>query len=275
MGRLISALGLALALLASPVAAAVRLVSLAPNVTELVFAAGAGGRLVGVSEFSDFPPAARRLPRIGNAFRVDEERLLGLGPSVVLAWKTGTPPATIERLRQLGLRVVVLETQRLDDIAVALERVGAIAGTQVTATAAARQFRNELAGLRPKLDRGDPVAVFIEVDDEPLYTVAADHVVNEVIVRCGGRNVFADLPGVAPVVGLEAVIARDPELILVADDTAVAPLRMWGRWPTVRAVRNHQILRVPGDLLTRPTPRIVEGARAVCRAIAGARLRRG
>lgn len=115
-----------------------------------------------------------------------------------------------------------------------------------------------------------PVRVFVEVDDEPLYTVAANHVVNEIISRCGGRNVFADLPAVAPVVTLESVIARDPELILVADDTIVEPQQLWKRWPELRAVRNQQVVRVPGDILTRPTPRILEGARAVCAAIAGA-----
>jgi iron complex transport system substrate-binding protein len=258
------------ALLAMPASAEVRLVSLAPNVTELVYAAGAGHRLVGVSEYSDYPVAARRLPRIGNAFRVDEERLIGLRPSHVLAWRTGTPASTIDRLAGLGLRLVVLETQRLDDIAAAIERVGVLAGTQRMAATAAAKFRAELATLQPR-QAASPVAVFVEVDDAPLYTVAAEHVVNEIITRCGGRNIFADVTGVAPAVDLEAVLARDPELILVADDTVVDPSQLWERWRSVRAVRNHRIVRIPGDLLTRPTPRILQGARMVCRAISGTR----
>ena len=260
-----------IALLALPAFAEVRLVSLAPNVTELVFAAGAGAHLVGVSEYSDYPAAARRLPRVGNAFRVDEERLISLRPSHVLAWRTGTPASTIDRLEDLGLQLVVLETQRLDDIAAAIERVGTLAGTQQTAAAAAARFRAAVKALRP-LRAARPVTVFVEVDDDPLYTVAAEHVVNEIITRCGGRNVFADVSGVAPAVDLEAVLARDPELILVADDTAVEPLRQWERWTSLRAVRNRRIVRIPGDLLTRPTPRILEGARMVCRAISATRI---
>jgi len=270
MGRLNAVLCVVLMLLAAPAGAAVRLVSLAPNVTELVFAAGAGPLLVGVSEFSDYPADARRLPRIGNAFRVDEERVIGLAPTYVLAWRTGTPPTTIGRLQRLGLRVIVLDTQRLDDIAAAIDRIGMLAGTQVVARRAAGRFRQDLSALRPSPAVHRPVRVFVEVDDEPLYTVAANHVVNEIISRCGARNVFADLPGVAPVVTLESVITRDPELILVADDTVVEPQQLWKRWPELRAVRNQQVIRIPGDILTRPTPRILEGARAVCAAIAGA-----
>lgn len=270
MGRLNAAMCIVLVLLAAPTGAAVRLVSLAPSVTELVFAAGAGPRLVGVSEYSDHPANARRLPRIGNAFRVDEERVIGLAPTHVLAWRTGTPPPTIERLQRLGLQVIVLDTQRLDDIAEAIDRIGALAGTEIVARRAAEEFRRELAALRPRPAVRRPVGVFVEVDDEPLYTVAADHVVNEIINRCGGRNIFSDLSGVAPVVSLESVIARDPELILVADDSITEPQRLWRRWPELRAVRNRQVIRVPGDLLTRPTPRILIGARAVCAAIAAA-----
>lgn len=248
-----------------------RLVTLAPNVTELVFAAGAGDRLVGVSEFSDFPARARRLPRIGNAFRVDEERLLALHPDLVLAWQTGTPQSTIDRVRRLGLNVLVLETQRLDDIAGAIERIGATVGTSAVAGPAAARLRAEIAALDATRPGLRPVRVFVEVDDQPLYTVTGRHVVDEIVRRCGGRNVFADLPGVAPAVELEAVLARDPELIIVADDTAPDPWRMWRRWPSLSAVRNDRIVRIRGDLLTRATPRIIIGARAVCQAIARSR----
>jgi iron complex transport system substrate-binding protein len=248
-----------------------RLVSLAPNVTELVFAAGAGDRLVGVSEFSDYPVAARRLPHIGNAFRVDEERLLALRPDLVLAWRTGTPQSTIDRVRRLGVGVLVLDTQRLDDIAGAIERIGAVVGTRAVAAPAAARLRAEIAVLGRARPGERPVRVFIEIDDQPLYTVTGRHVVDEIVRRCGGRNVFAELPGVASAVDLEAVLARDPELIIVADDTAADPQRAWARWPSLSAVRNQRVVRIRGDLLTRATPRIVAGARAVCAAIAGTR----
>ena len=254
----------------APRAGARRIVSLAPNLTELLFAAGAGGRVVGASAWSDHPAAARRVPRIGDAFRFDYERILALQPDLVVAWESGTPTAAIVRLRTLGTRVVVLPVGSLDDVATAIETLGELAGTQAAAGPAARDYRAALGTLRERY-RGRPaIGVFVQLDDEPLFTVTGRHLISEIVSLCGGANIFAGLPGLAPAVDLEAVIARDPQAILYAG-YAADPSRVWRRYGGITAVRRGNVYRIPPDEIARATPRILAGARRICESLDTAR----
>jgi iron complex transport system substrate-binding protein len=248
-----------------------RIVSLAPHLTELVYAAGAGDLLVGVVEYSDYPEAARSLPRIGDAWRVDMERLLALRPDVVLTWPSGTPDHIIERLTALKLTHRAIATYRLADVPVALRTIGAIAGTAATADAAAANFDSEIAELRRAHAAARPISVFIQLDDQPVYTVNGRHIISEVVELCGGRNVFADLPQLAPPVSIEAVIEANPEVIVSTDDTIADPLAMWRRWTGLRAVRAGAVYSLPSDTMARATPRLVSGTRATCAALDQAR----
>jgi iron complex transport system substrate-binding protein len=248
-----------------------RVVSLAPNLTELTYAAGAGDTLVGTVEYSDYPAAARSLPRVGDAWRVDAERVLALRPDLVLAWASGTPAETVSRLQSLGVRVVPVATFRLDDVPAALRQIGRMAGTAAVAEVAAVRFERDMRRLRGTHVHARPLTVFIEIDDEPLFTVNGRHIISEVVELCGGRNVFADLPQLAPPVGIEAVLARDPQVILSTDDTIADPKVLWRRWPSLAAVRSDAIYSMDSDTLTRATPRLAQGARAVCDALDAAR----
>jgi iron complex transport system substrate-binding protein len=255
---------------------AMRIVSLAPNLTELVFSAGAGTKLVGADAYSDYPEAARKIARVGDAFQLDYERLIALRPDLVLAWDTGTPEATIERLKGMHLRVERIHTSRLEDIASAIERIGRLAGTEVVARNGAKRFLEQVAELRARAAApGDPVPVFYQISEKPLYTVNGDHLISEVIELCGGRNVFDDLQQLAPAVSLEAVLARDPEVIITADGAQGDPLSVWRKWPRLRAVARDNLYTVSADKVARPTPRIVEGTKEVCTAIGKARAKRG
>jgi iron complex transport system substrate-binding protein len=245
-------------------AAAPRIVSLAPSLTELSFTAGAGADVIATVDYSDYPPAARSIPRIGDAFRVDLERLLGLKPDIVLAWETGTPVTTIERVRELGLKVRVVRVQTLAEIAQAIRDIGAIAGTQSVAEKAAHEFESHLGRLRARYAGSTPVRAFVEVNAQPLYTVNGNHAITEVLGLCGGVNVFADLNDIAPVVGVEAVGQRHPEVILGASDDDTQPMKRWSQWPFVDAVRTHDVHVVHSDLLTRPSARLADGADEVC-----------
>ncbi len=251
-----------------------RIVSLAPNLTELAYAAGAGGTLVGTVEYSDYPDAARALPRVGDAWRVDPERVLALEPDLVLAWPSGTPVDTVARLESLGLRVVSIPTYRLADVASALRTIGKIAGTSAVADASATAFDARVRQLRIDHAGAPAVTVFIEIDDEPLFTVNGRHVISEIVELCGGRNVFAELPQLAPPVSLEAVLARDPQVILSTDDTIADPLALWRRWTRIAAVRDGTIYSMSSDTLTRATPRLADGASEVCSALDDARAKR-
>jgi len=266
---------LALLLVTAPLRAAdaPRIVSLAPSLTEIAFAAGAGSMLVGTVEYSDFPAAARALPRVGDGWSVDAERVLALRPDIVLAWSSGTPEATIARLRSVRLRVVTVPTFRLADVPAALRLVGDLAGTQPVADAAAVQFEDEIRRLRTRHAGARPVTVFVQIDDEPLFTVNGRHIISEMLALCGGSNVFADLPQVAPTVDIEAVLARNPQVILSTDDTIADPQSAWRRWPQLAAVRAGAIYSMPSDTVTRATPRVVDGVRSVCGALDDARRR--
>jgi iron complex transport system substrate-binding protein len=248
-------------------------VSLAPHLTELVYAAGAGELLVGAVEYSDYPEAARSVPRIGDAWRVDMERLLALRPDVVLTWASGTPDDIVERLAALDLPHREIATFRLADVPEALRTIGGIAGTAVTAEAAAARFDAEIAKLRRDHAAARPVRVFIQLDDQPVYTVNGRHIISEVVELCGGRNVFADLPQLAPPVSIEAVIAANPEVIVSTDDTIADPLAQWRRWDRMRAVQAGAVYSLPSDIMARATPRLVAGTRATCAALDDARRR--
>ena len=250
-----------------------RIVSLAPSLTEIAYAAGAGAALVGTVEYSDYPTEARDLPRVGDGWSVDIERVLALRPDVVLAWSSGTPQTTIERLEAVGLRVVTVPTFRLADVPAALRLVGRLAGTPAVAEESARRFDDAVDRLRREHAGASVLTVFIQIDDQPLFTVGGRHVLSEVVELCGGRNVFADLAQVAPQVDVEAVLARDPQVILSTDDTVADPAAMWRRWPQLASVRAATIYPLPSDLVARATPRLAQGVAATCRALDDARLR--
>jgi iron complex transport system substrate-binding protein len=250
-----------------------RIISLAPSLTEIAYAAGAGGQLVGVVEFSDYPAAAKAVPRVGDAWRVDSERVIALRPDVVLVWPTGTPETTIDRLRALGLNVVEVPTQSLADVPRALRQVGRLAGTPGTAEQAAREFEGRVARQRSRYSQRPPVTVFIQIDDEPIFTVNGRHVISEIVALCGGRNVFAELPQLAPPIAAEAVLAADPQAILSTDDTIPDPRALWLRWPRLQAVRYDTIFKVSSDLVTRASPRLADGVEVTCSALEQARSR--
>ena len=251
---------------------ATRIVSLAPHITELVFAAGAGEQLVGVVEYSDFPAAAADLPRVGDAFRVDFEAISLLQPDLVLSWESGNPIEIVERLRELGYRVVETEPQGLESVAAQLQLIGDLAGTTDFADQAAATLRKRIAELGRNSEAAEPLSVFWQISADPYFTVTHRHIINEVIELCGGRNIFADLSGVAPTVTFEAVLAERPDVIIAS----VAPVDVtwkqgWQRWAQLPAVQQKHLYGVEPDLISRAGPRIVDGAAQVCAALEAAR----
>jgi iron complex transport system substrate-binding protein len=254
-------------------ATATRIVSLAPHLTELAFSAGAGDRIVATVDYSDHPPEARRIPRIGDAFRVDLERLLALRPDAVLVWESGTPAQTIEKVRALHLPVVVFQTYRLADVSAAVRSIGRRAGTSEIADAVATAFERDVRALREQY-RGRPrVRVFLQINDRPIYTVNARHVMSEIVELCGGRNVFADLNELAPPIGIEAVIAANPQVIVSTSDTVPDAVASWSKWRHIDAVRAGNVYTLPSDDIARATLRLTAGASVMCRTLDTARQR--
>jgi len=243
-----------------------RIISLSPHITELLFAAGAGDRVVGVDDSSDYPPAVAGIARVGEPAALDVEGLLKLRPTLIVLWDSGTPPRAKAELERLHLQLYVTEQRRLDDIGTALIEFGRLAGTQAAAAQAAQNYRAELARLRTDYAGRPRLSVFYQVWDRPLYTLAGGHVVNEVLSLCGADNVFAGLPTLAPAVDREAVLARDPDVILIGAIGAAGERQAgeWGQIPSLRAVRNHDVFTVDPSLVGRMAPRILQGVRDIC-----------
>jgi iron complex transport system substrate-binding protein len=243
-----------------------RIVSLAPNITELLFAAGAGLSVVGASEFSDYPQQAGAIPRIGGAGGLDLEAIAALQPDLVIAWDSGNPASQVERLRALGLPVFHSEPRNLQDIPRTLRRLAQLAGTATAAQPVIDAYARHLQSLHERYAGRTPVRVFYQVWERPLMTINGAHMISDVLHLCGGENIFADQPVLSPQVSIEAVLARDPEAIIIAADraAAAAPGAAWRRWAQLQAVRNAHVYTVQRELLVRQTPRILDGAERLC-----------
>jgi iron complex transport system substrate-binding protein len=247
-----------------------RIVSLSPGATAMLFAAGAGDRVVGTSEYSNEPQAASRIARIGDAQSFDLERILALRPDVVVVWSGGTSPTQLARLQGVGLRIYRHRLTGLDDIPSSLIRFGRLAGTQAQAQAAADQFGQRIAALRSRYLQAVPATVLIQVWDRPIYTVGRAEIMTDVIHACGYRNVYEDLADPGPAVTLESVLARDPQIIL-----ALAPdpnagrdwVAGWSAYPSMRAVRSGRVVSWTDQRLSRLGPSIVDAAEDLCREL--------
>ena len=248
-----------------------RIVSLSPHLTEQLYAIGAGERIVGSTDFADYPAAARLLPRVARAHSVDLERVAAARPDLIVTWGSGYPATTLAALRRLGVPVYVDEPASLDGIAVGMQRLAQLAGGDARQAGAA--LRARLAALRARYSGRAPVRVFYQIWSQPLMTIGGHHVLTEAISLCGGRNVFAELDALAPQVSAEAVVAADPDLLLTAaaggtDDGALDP---WLRFPGLRAVRNGQRATLDADRINRWTPRMAEEIGVLCERIDAAR----
>ena len=253
-----------------------RVVTLSPHLAELVFAVGAGGSLVGVSAYSDYPEDVSALPQVGDAFMVDQERLALLEPDLILAWDSGTPAATVDALRKQGYVVERIRTRTLADIAAAIDTIGRRTGREQAASAVRAQFESQLAELAPADEGSAPIRVFYQIAERPLYTVSGNHYASELIDRCGGRNIFADLGDLAPMVSEEAVLARDPEVIIAGgDESAIGSLfDHWRRWEGLAATRLDNYYVVNADLLGRPSDRLALAGVEICAQLSRAIARR-
>jgi iron complex transport system substrate-binding protein len=257
-----------------------RVISLAPHITEMIYAAGGGAKLVGAVSYSDYPPEAKQLPRVGDNKALDLERIVALKPDLIVVWRHGNAQRQIDRLRELHIPLYFSEPHHLDDVAVALTKLGQLLGTSPSADDAARAYRQEIAKLRTRYSAQPSVSVFYQVWDEPLMTLNGEHMISDVIALCGGRNVFAKLEPLVPTVSTEAVLAANPEAIVTAAPGATKPdrplpsLDKWKAWPAMTAVARNNLFAIDGDLINRPAPRLAQGAAQLCEDLDVARSRR-
>lgn len=245
-----------------------RIVSLSPHATEMLYAIGAGSRLVATVDYSNYPPAARQLPRVGGYSGISLEAVMRQRPDLVVAWQDGGNLRELERLRQLGVAVFISHPLQLDDVASEMHSLGQLTSTQPQADAAASRYRQRLQQLRQRYARRTPVSVFYQISSAPIFTVSQRSFMGSVMQLCGGRNVFGGLAQAAPQVSMEAVVAAQPQVMLAGRADI---LRMWDRWPALPAVAKATRYVVDEDLLTIPGPRLPDGALAMCATLDTAR----
>lgn len=254
-------------------APAQRIVSLAPHLTELLFAAGAGERVVGVSEHSSYPPEAQRLPSVGGGAGLDLEAIIALRPDLVVAWQSGNSAGQLAQLERFGLVLFYSEPGQIDTIATTLERLGTLAGTAGQGSEAAQAYRDGVARLKQRFAGREPVSVFYQIWERPLMTISGAHMISAWLRLCGAANVFADLPQLAPAVSVEAVLAADPEVIVAGRYAGKGSewQRVWRAWPQLRAVAGNHLYTVPAEMMERHTPRALVAAEELCEHIERAR----
>jgi len=255
-----------------------RILALAPHITELVFAAGGGEKIVGAVSYSDYPEAAKKIPHVGDNRQFDMERIIAMKPDLIVIWRHGSADRQIAMLRQLKVPIYHSDPKKLADIAEDVERLGQLMGTDNVARPAAAQLRTRLAGLTSQYGKRAPVRVFYQVWDKPLYTISGASIISDAMRVCGGQNIFAAMKVVAPVVTPEGVLAEDPEAIFgtseKSDPDSEGGLAMWRAFPSITAVRKNNLFRLNGDLLNRAGPRMIDGTAAMCEQLDMARQRR-
>ncbi len=253
-----------------------RIVSLSPHITELLFAAGAGPRVVAVSGYSDWPPVARKLPHIGSGAGLNVEAIVAQQPDLVVAWLSGNAKPQLHQLEQFGIPIFYSEPHDIDGIANNLLALGRLAGSEETAEQAASAFRKGVSDLRARYADRRPVTVFYQIWAQPLMTINGRHMISHWLRLCGAENIFANLPDLAPAIDPEAVLKADPDVLIAGRYTGKRTdwtLR-WRQWKGLRAVQKHHLYTVPADMLERQTPRALQAAKELCEDIDAVRRSR-
>lgn len=241
-----------------------RVISLAPHITELVYAVGAGDSLVAVSDYSDYPAEATKLPRVNSYSALNIEAILALKPDLVLAWRSGTPHADIVRLQQFGVRVEYSDPVLIDDIAHEIQQIGQWLGQTEKGLALAEQTRQRLANLRSRYSQATAVKVFYAMSTEPLTTVANNAWPAQLLQGCGAQNIFADAKGDYPQPLLEQLLVRQPEVIVQTSASAQRDSAFWQRYRSIPAVQQHAFVTLEADWVYRAGPRMLDAMQMLC-----------
>ncbi|MBU0728551.1 MAG: cobalamin-binding protein [Proteobacteria bacterium] len=240
-----------------------RIVSLAPSITEMIFALGQQDKLKGVTRFSDYPAAARDLPRVGSYIRLDIERILALQPDLCLAIKDGNPKYHIDKIKEFGIPVFAIDPQNLAEIMKTILEIGSLLGAEQRAGELVRDMQERIDRVKQKVDKvaGRP-KVFFQVDIEPIISIGTNTFINELITLAGGVNAAAGAE-VYPRFSWEEILMLQPQVVIMTsmagEHTPEKLIATWKRWKDVPASRNDRLYVVDANLFGRPTSRLVEG----------------
>jgi iron complex transport system substrate-binding protein len=256
-----------------------RIITLAPHLSELVDAAGGAERLVSVSAFSNLPESVKQLPVTSDARSIDLEKMKSLRPDLIIYWLGGTSESQIQSIKKTfnqDVQFISVQPKKLSDIATDIETIGKALGTDSVAKKNADALRLKITELSTKQKNPKQkniserkVRVFYQVWAQPLMTLNQDHIIGDIIQRCGGEQLFAHEKVLVPTVSREAVIKANPEIIFTAVDSSKikADWSMWSSFPQLAATKNKAFIDLDGDIISRPSPRIMQGAEKICAEI--------
>lgn len=252
---------------------AIRLVSLIPHATELMFEIGAGDLLVGAVEYSDYPAAAQKIPRVGGYSALNIEAILAAQPDMILAWPEGNRGRELHKLRDLNLPIFVTDPRTFDDIARVMGVFGQLTGRLASSEQAIARFQKSYGNLKQQYSEERPLRVFYQIWNAPLMTQNGNTFISRAIEVCGGQNIFADLPMSNPQISIEAVLTADPDVIVASGMGEARPewLDDWRKFEQLKAVQNKHLVHIPPELLQRPTSRLLQGTELLCKALQQAR----
>jgi len=253
-----------------------RIIALSPHVVETLYIAGAGNKIVGAVEYSDYPKAAKAIPRIGAYSQINLEAIVALRPDLIIAWETGNSPSAIEKLRALGIPVYLSQPNTLDDIGAEIQRFGALAGTESVANKASDQYLQRLSTLKQRYQSQPSVRVFYQISEAPLMTIGGNQIISNALSVCGGENIFNSLKPMAAIINAEAVIAANPEVIMTSGMQSINPkeLDFWKKLPLLTATKRNNYFYIDSDLVNRNGPRMLQGTQQICIALQTARTHR-
>lgn len=246
-----------------------RIIALAPHIVENVYSAGAGSQLVASVDYANYPPESENLPKVGGYNKFNIESIAALQPDVIFVWESGTPKPFIDKIKQLGIPVYLDEPSTLEEIADSIRNIGKLTGNDEVAKQAAEKHLSDLAALRQSQVNKDPVNVFYQVWDDPLYTINGKQIISSVLRLCGGINIYADEKIKAPIISLESLIERNPQVIMTGSthESTDKSLDRWKKWPNMTAVAHENLFVVNADIVSRHTVRLIQGATSICQKL--------
>ncbi len=242
-----------------------KIVSLSPHLTELLFSLGVGDRIEATVDFSDYPEAALKIPRLGNAFSVSVEAVIEQSPDLIVAWMTGGNHRTFEQLRALGYPVFVNEASSLVDIAAAVQQLGVLVGKPRRGRELAEDFKVGLERLKQSNRDANSPKVFFQISDAQLYTVNSQHLIGQAIEICGAENIFSDVEFFVPMVSYESVVERNPDFLVVSSPYPEYKSVWNERWENLGW--SGRVRTIDASLITRPSLRMLEGIKVLCETI--------
>lgn len=248
-----------------------RVISLAPNITEIVFALGQAHRLVGVTRYSDFPPAAEKLPKVGSYVNLDLEKIVALKPDLCIATKDGNPRVVVQQMASLNIPVYAVNPMSLDTVITAVDEIGRLLNASSQAKTLVHDMQSRIARVKMLLGTIDHrPGVFFQIGVSPIVSVGTPTFIHGLIELAGGTNLAAG-PVPYPRFSTEQVIALAPEIIIVTSMSRTAVYEQvkaaWEQWPHLPAVQKHRIFLEDTNLFDRPTPRLVDGLELLARLI--------